>query len=161
MNKQTKIASVGASAMLSLIVLFGILGLFLVIPSIAADLVGNYSEYSGDQALIQVLLSAPVVITIAVFGQVIALLRMLARNNMLSYSAFKWVKGLGYSAATLAVSFGALFSFLLWKNTMPPSIGFVIIVLILFSSAVSLVTFSLLGLLKSATETKLDLEGVI
>lgn len=161
MNKQTKIASVGASAMLSLIVLFGILGLFLVIPSIAADLVGNYSEYSGDQALIQVLLSAPVVITIAVFGQVIALLRMLARNNMLSYSAFKWVKGLGYSAATLAVSFGALFSFLLWKNTMPPSIGIVIIVLILFSSAVSLVTFSLLGLLKSATETKLDLEGVI
>lgn len=161
MNKQTKIASVGASVMLSLIVLFGILGLFLVIPSIAADLVGNYSEYSGDQALIQVLLSAPVVITIAVFGQVIALLRMLARNNMLSYSAFKWVKGLGYSAATLAVSFGALFSFLLWKNTMPPSIGIVIIVLILFSSAVSLVTFSLLGLLKSATETKLDLEGVI
>ena len=111
--------------------------------------------------MIQVLLSIPTFIAIIIFCEIIFLLVLVRQNKMLTYSTFKWVRLLGYSAFTLAASFGSLIGYLDYKNTLPPGVAIVIIVLILFSLAVSLVTFSLLGLLRTATEAKLDLEGVI
>jgi hypothetical protein len=161
MGKAAKVASTSAIVALTLIIAFGVLGLLVVIPATAADLVQTFSDYSGDQNLIQVLLSIPTFIAITIFCEIIFLLVLLGQNKMLTYSTFKWVRLLGYSAFTLAASFGSLIGYLEYKNTLPPGVAIVIIVLILFSLAVSLVTFSLLGLLRTATEAKLDLEGVI
>lgn len=161
MGKAPKVASTSAIVALTLIIAFGVLGLLVVIPATAADLVQTFSDYSGDQNLIQVLLSIPTFIAITIFCEIIFLLVLLGQNKMLTYSTFKWVRLLGYSAFALAASFGSLIGYLEYKNTLPPGVAIVIIVLILFSLAVSLVTFSLLGLLRTATEAKLDLEGVI
>jgi hypothetical protein len=161
MGKAAKAASISAIVALTLIIAFGFLGLLFVIPATATDLVQTYSDYSGDQNVIQILLSVPTFMAIIIFGEIIFLLVLAGQNKMLTYSTFKWVRLLGYSALTLAVSFGSLFSYLGIKNTLPPGVAIVIIVLILFSLAISLVTFSLLGLLRTATEAKIDLEGVI
>jgi hypothetical protein len=161
MGKAAKAASISAIVALTLIIAFGFLGLLFVIPATATDLVQTYSDYSGDQNVIQILLSVPTFMAIIIFGEIIFLLVLVGQNKMLTYSTFKWVRLLGYSALTLAVSFGSLFSYLGIKNTLPPGVAIVIIVLILFSLAISLVTFSLLGLLRTATEAKIDLEGVI
>jgi hypothetical protein len=154
-------ASASAIMALTLIITFGFLGLLFVIPATTTDLVQTYSDYSGDHILIQILLSAPTVIAIMILGEIIFLLLLVRQNKILKYSTFKWVLLLGYTSATLAASFGALFGYLNLKNTLPPGVAIVILALILLSLAVALVTFSLLGLLRSATEAKLDLEGVI
>lgn len=161
MSKIARLAGTSAIIALALIIAFGLLGLLFVIPATTEGLVSTYSDYSGDQKVIQVLLSVPVALSIMIFSEIIFLLMRVGQNKMLTYAAFKWVRLLGYTAATLAVSFGALFGYLSFKNTLPPAVAIVILVLISFSLAVSLVTFSLLGLLRSATEAKLDLEGVI
>ena len=160
-NNSAKLAGATAVVALSVIAAIGVLGLVFVIPATAQELARTYSEYAGDRNTIQLLLSVPTAITIVIFGEIIYLLVLVSRGKMLSFSTFKWVRLLGYSAAILAVSFVGLFGYLNYKNTLPPSIALAICVLMLFSAAVSLVTFSLLGLLKSATEAKLDLDGVI
>ena len=161
MIKAARLANTSAITALALIIAFGILGLVFAIPATAAGLVRTYTDFSGDKDLIQILLSIPTAIAILIFCEIIFLLLLVSQNKMLTHSAYKWVRVLGYTTATLAVSFGLLFSYLSFKATLPPGIAIVILVLILFSLAVSLVTFSLLGLLRTATEAKLDLEGVI
>jgi hypothetical protein len=161
LKKVSNLAIASAITALAMIIAFGFLGLLFIIPAMTADLVQTYSDFDGDQGFIQALLSIPTGIALIIFAEIIQLLLLVRKNKMLTNATFKWVLLLGYTSATLAGSFGAIFGYLNFKNTLPPGVAIAIVVLILFSLSVSLVTFSLLGLLRTATEAKLDLEGVI
>jgi hypothetical protein len=80
---------------------------------------------------------------------------------MFSVSAQKWVRLLSYNASALAVSFLVILVWLNLKNTLPPAVGIVLVVGFILPLAVALVTRTLLVLLKQATASSEELEGVI
>ena len=159
--KVSKLSGYAAIATLALLILLTTVGLVFVVPAISQGLVTEFSEYANDRWAIQGLLSVPVALTAFTFAEIIYLLRLLNTSEILSDSAFKWVKLLAFTTLALAVSILMIFIWLMGKNTLPPAVAIVLIGSFLLAQAVSFVTFSLLGLLKKATRATQDLEGVI
>lgn len=150
-----------ASVVLWVLVLIGFAFHFAFVPALSHGINQEFEEFANDRWLIQGLITAPVI-----FGQIllliiIFLLRRIRAEQMFSTSVYKWVRLLAVDALALAASFVTIFVWLNIKNTLPPAIGIVLLVAILLSLAVSLVTASLLGLLKKATDVSQELEGVI
>lgn len=148
------------SSLLALTAL-GVLGFTILIPAISAGLVNQFSEYSEDALTIQTLLTIPAVISTLVLIEVFILLGLISKKAMFTVSVYKWVRLLGLSTLLLSASISIVGVWLDFKNTLPPSVMFIILVGSLTALTVSLVTFSLLNLLKEAVAAKSELEGVI
>ena len=133
----------------------------LAIPLLALGLANEFSEYARDVTVITALLGTPVVLTISLLAVILVLLRRIRIDRMLTKSAQAWVRVLSYNALALAGSFALIITWLSLKNTLPPSVGIVLLIGVFLPLAVALVTRSLLGLLQRATDASEELEGVI
>jgi hypothetical protein len=160
MKKLERAVRVGA--IISIWVLMAIGALVLVaVPFLSSSLVTSYSEYANDFWIITGMLVIPVLLAEALLSIILVLLRRIRVDQMFSVSAQKWVRLLSYNAATLSVSFLVILVWLNLKNTLPPAVGIVLIVGFILPLAVALVTRTLLVLLKQATASSEELEGVI
>lgn len=131
------------------------------IPFVATALVKEFGEYASDFGTITTLLMIPDSLAIALLVVILVLLRRIRVDQIMTPSTYKWVRALTYVSAALALSFVAIFGWLIYKNTLPPSVAIVLILGVLLPLAVSLVTRTLLGLLQKATQATEELEGVI
>lgn len=155
-----KVTFLAKLSLLALIIL-GVFGITFLIPAISNGLVSEYSEFSQDTHTIQTLLTIPAVLSTFVLLEIFVLVGLINKQAMFSVSVYKWVRALGFSALILSGSISVIGFWLDFKNTLPPSVFFVILAGALIALAVSLVTFSLLNLLKDAVAAKSELEGII
>jgi len=150
-----------ASAILWVLSGFGLLGIFILIPVLSAELSDQYVEYRGDKISIQLILSFLTACIVAVTVIIALLLRKVKQGNLLRESSKPEVRALSITFFTLAISIIILFVWLSNQNTMPPGL-----VLILFggfavSVAAGLTTRSLSGVLVEAISNREELEEVI
>ncbi|MEO0024274.1 MAG: hypothetical protein RL196_715 [Actinomycetota bacterium] len=143
------------------IVLAGLLTQLFALPQVSESLSEQYQEYSRDKFFIQTLLTLIVFIGQISLGFIILLLRKVRHQKLLSEGTLKWVKALATSLAAVAGAFGVLICWLMSKNTLPPSLAAVLLLAILLSATMALITLALKGVLQSAIETHLELDGVI
>ena len=141
--------------------LAGLLAVSLLVPQVSLELASRYSEFSNDGLTIRVLLTIPIVISIAIFLEVLYLQRLVHRDQMLSQRTYKWVRLLEITPLGLAASFVLILLWLSSKQALPPFYLFALISLSIFCLAVSMVTSSLLGLLRRATMASEELAGVV
>lgn len=147
--------------LLTLLALAGLLAITFLVPQVSLELSNRYSEFSNDGVAIRVLLTMPIVISIAVFLEVMYLQRLVHLDRMFSSRVHKWVTLLTVTPLVLAASFVFLGLWLSWNQALPPFYFFTIATLSVFSLAVSMVTHSLMGLLRRATSAAEELEGVV
>lgn len=160
MTTLEKITRIGAIVVIWALMLGGVL-VALAVPIISTALVVQYAEYEYDFWVITGMLEAPVAIAVTMLVIILVLLRRIRIDRMLTETSFKWVRALSYDAFFLAVSFAVILIWLNIKNTLPPLVGIALILAIFLPLAVSLVTRTLLGLLKKATAASVELEAVI
>lgn len=146
---------------LILLALAGLFAIFILVPQLSLELASRYSEFSNDEPIVRVILTVPIVISIAVFLEVMYLQRLVHLDRMFSPRVYKWVKLLTITPLALAASFFLIGLWLSWNQTLPPFYLFAIVALSVFSLAVSMVSNSLLGLLRCATSASEELEGVV
>jgi len=139
----------------------GLLSAFFLVPQVSHDLAYRYSEFAGEELLIQIVLTIPILISIAIFLEIMHLQRLVHRNHMFSPSVHKWVRLLVITPFGLAASFVLLLIWLSSKQALPPFYFFALATLSVFCLAVSMVTSSLLGLLQRATLDSEELAGVV
>jgi hypothetical protein len=161
MSGLEKITYLIGSAILWILVVLGVFALVTLIPANSVSVQNTYAEFANEAAVIQCILSLPVLIGQAIILEIIYLLRLVQKDQMFTDAAFEWVKALALSAFALAVSIGVITTWLLSKNTLPPFVGMVLATSFLLALAVGLVVISLHGLLKRATQAAQELEGVI
>lgn len=161
MNTIERFSYTLGSALLWLIFALGGLVTVVIVPIISNELTLTYSEYTNDRAVIQIMLTMPVVLGMVIVLAVLLLLRLIHKDRILSVSAYKWVRGLSFSAFGLAASLFAIGSWLNFKNTLPPLIAITLTAGALVALAVGFVTLTLMSLLKRATTAIEELEGVI
>jgi hypothetical protein len=160
MTTLEKITRIGAIVVIWVLMLGGVLGA-LAVPVLSAALTIQYAEYANDFWVITVMLEAPVAIAVTLLAIILVLLRRIRIDRMFTATSFKWVSALSYDALVLAVSFAVILIWLNIKNTLPPLVGMALLLAIVLPLAVSLVTRTLLGLLKKATAASVELEAVI
>lgn len=161
MTNNSRLPRILANGILWALIVLGFAIHFTFVPVISQSLATVYTEFANDQLLIAILLATPVALGQVMLFLIFALLRRIHSDRMLTPQAFKWVRFLIADAYALAGSGIALWAWLAIKNTLPPSIFATLLVCTLLALAVALVTTSLLGLLKNATEAKRELEDVI
>lgn len=147
--------------LLSALVGAGVLAATVLVPQVSLDLGRRYSEFSNQQSQIQLLLTLPILISIAVFLVVMHLQRLVHRDHMFSPSVYKWVRLIVVGALGLAGSFVVLIVWLTYRQALAPFFFLTLVALSVFCLAVAAVTSSLLGLLRRATLTSEELEGVV
>jgi hypothetical protein len=131
------------------------------LPFAVSALVSEYADYANDFGTITILLVVPILLAESLLTIVLVLLRRIRADRMFSISAQGWVRALAYNAGALSVSFALILAWLNIKNTLPPIVGLVLLIGIVAPLAVSLVTRSLLVLLKRATSASEELQGVV
>jgi hypothetical protein len=146
---------------LIMLTLAGLLAVSLLVPQVSLELTSRFSEFSNDEITIRTLLTLPIVISIAVFLEVMYLQRLVHRDHILSPSMYKWVRLLVVTSLGLAGSFVLILLWLGSKQALPPFYLFALVALTIFCLAVSMVTRSLLGLLQRATLASEELAGVV
>jgi len=161
MTRTQRITYLFGSITLWTLVLFGLVGVTLVVPIVSDSLAKQFTEYSNERWTIQALLSGPVILGIFLILEILLLLKLAKSNEMFSKSVFKWVRLLAGTGLALAASIAAIGIWLSYKNTLPPFVFLILVGSFLLVAAVSLVTMTLFGLLKRATSVTEELEGVI
>jgi hypothetical protein len=146
---------------LFMLTLAGLLAVSLLVPQVSLELASRFSEFSNDELTIRTFLTLPIVISIAVFLEVMHLQRLVHRDHILSPSMYKWVRLLVITSLGLAGSFVLILLWLSSKQALPPFYLFALVALTIFCLAVSMVTRSLLGLLQRATLASEELAGVV
>lgn len=154
-------AFVAAHIVLGLLLFAGVSGLVVIVPALAAELVGRYSEYESDFIILIALLGLPLLIGLATLGLILVLLRRIRLDRLLAPASYGPIRWLVLASALLAGSFVLIGVWLAMKNTLPPVIAIVLAVFALVSLAVSLVTNVLFGLLKQAVAHSDELREVI
>ena len=144
-----------------ILILIGLGGLVVLVPTLASELSGEFSEYRGDFLILVFLLGVPVVISLGILGLILLLLRRIRLDRMLTEASYNPIRWLVRLAASLAGSFVLIGVWLSIKNTLPPVIAIVLAVFALISLAVALVTNVLFGLLKQAVAHSDELREVI
>ena len=144
-----------------ILLLLGLLIETVAIPLVSAELSTQYEEYSGDQVLIQLMLTSIVLAAQVSLLVVVGLLRRIRAGRLFNGKTFRWVWGLVFSFTLLAANFAILLGWLMSENTLPPSLFVALFVAILLSVTVALVTLVLRGVLSSAIDTQIEMEGVI
>ena len=150
-----------AYSVLWLLLLVGVGGLVVIVPALAAELVGRYSEYRGEFVVVLILIGIPVLLGMSILGLVIALLEKIRTGSMLNQQSYGLIRALIVSTATLAGSFVLIGVWLSLKNTLPPIILIILVLLTLISLAVSLVASILFSLLRQAVDDTQELSEVI
>lgn len=150
-----------AYGVLWLLLLVGVGGLVVIVPALAAELVGRYSEYRGEFVVVLILIGIPVLLGMSILGLVIALLEKIRTGSMLNQQSYGLIRALIGSTATLAGSFVLIGVWLSLKNTLPPIILIILVLLTLISLAVSLVASILFSLLRQAVDDTQELSEVI
>jgi len=161
MKKNSRTLFFIAGAMIWLLQLLGIAIHIFAIPAVSQSLSNEFVEYSGDALTIQFLLSGIVALGQIVLAIVWVLLRRVVNQTLLAPSSSTWVRYLSIAAFALASVLLALMIWLITQNTLPPFVSAGLLTGMLISSIVGLVTASLNGVLKDATEARLELESVI
>lgn len=144
-----------------LLTLMGVASIPLAVPQLSNALASRYSEFAGEALTIQILTTIPILLTIAVFIEVIYLQRLVHSDRMFTPKAFKWVRLLAITPLALGSSFILLGTWLALKQALPPAVFLALSALTIFCLAVSMITFSLLGLLRHATSASEELDGVV
>lgn len=157
LEKGTHVAAI--AAIWTLMLLGGLVSISL--PFAVSALVSEYADYANDFGTITILLVVPILLAESLLTIVLVLLRRIRADRMFSISAQGWVRALAYNAGALSVSFALILAWLNIKNTVPPIVGLVLLIGIVAPLAVSLVTRSLLVLLKRATSASEELQGVV
>ena len=161
MKKNSRTMFLVAGSMIWLLQILGIMIHIFAIPVVSESLSKEFVEYSGDGPAIQLLLSGLLAAGQIALAIVWVLLRRVAKQTLLVKSSSTWVSALSVTAFGLAAIFLALMIWLILQNTLPPFVSAGLLTGILISSIVGLVTASLNGVLKDATEARLELESVI
>jgi hypothetical protein len=159
-NKLEKASHLGAISVIWILMLLGVL-VSIAVPFVAAEFVNEYNDYANDFWVIAGLLFIPIVLAESLLAIILVLLRRIRVDQMFSPIAHKWACALSYNAGALSASFVLILIWLNIKNTLPPIIGLVLVIGVFAPLAVSLVTRSLLVLLKRATHASEELEGVV
>ena len=157
----TKVMFALAGSMIWMLQILGIAIHIFAIPVVSESLSKEFVEYQGDRPTIQLLLSGLVAAGQIVLAIVWVLLRRVTRNTLLVKSSSAWVTALSGCAFGLAVLLLALMIWLIAQNTLPPFVSAGLLTGMLVSSIVGLVTASLNGVLKEATDARLELASVI
>ena len=131
------------------------------IPQISQSLANTFTEYSSSQVLIQVMMSSLLAVGQVVLAIIWLLMRRVNRNQLLEEQSSNWVSALSAGSFTLGALFASLMGWLISKNTLPPFLAIGLLIAIAVSCIVGLVSASLNGVLKQATQAQLELEGVI
>ena len=161
MNTIERFSYIVGSALLWLIFAMGGLVAAVIVPILSIDLTKTYGEYANDRAVIQFLLTTPVLAGMLIVLSVLLLLRLVHNDRILSVSAYKWVQALSISSFGLAIALLAIGFWLNAKNTFPPLVGVILATGSLLALAVGFVTLTLRSLLKRAITAIEELEGVI
>ena len=161
MNTLERLSYLIGSILLWLLFGMGALAAAFIAPAISESLTRTYSEYANDRLVIQLLLTTPVVLGMLIVLAVLLLVRLVHKDQIMSMSAYKWVRALTLTAFGLAASLLAIILWLNSKNTLPPLVGAVLVTATLLALAVGFVTLTLTSLLKRATTAVEELEGVI
>ena len=161
MNTIERLSYLLGSILLWLLFGMGALAAAFIAPAISESLTRTYSEYANDRLVIQLLLTTPVVLGMLIVLAVLLLVRLVHKDQIMSISAYKWVRALALTAFGLAASLLAIILWLNSKNTLPPLVGAVFVTGTLLALAVGFVTLTLTSLLKRATTAVEELEGVI
>ena len=151
---------IGTILVIGVLMMIGLL-VSVVVPFVASGLVDEYSEYANDFWVILGMLFAPTILAESLLVIILVLLRRIRVDQMFSNASHKWVVSLSYNAAALSATFVVILVWLSIKNTLPPVIALLLLIGIFLPLAVSLVTRSLLVLLKRATAKSEELEGVV
>lgn len=160
MTQSENTTRIAAILVIWILMFFGVLTL-IAVPSIASALVAEYSEYTNDFWVITGMLLAPTLLAQSLLIIILVLLRRIRVDQMFSVAAHRWVRALSYNAAALSATFAVILVWLNIKNTVPPTIGLVLLIGFFLPLAVALVTRTLLVLLKKATAASEELEGVV
>ena len=150
-----------AQGLIWLLIGMGLFAEILAIPQVSVGLEQRYSEYNGDAALIQSMLTGLVLLGQLGLVLVILLLRRINSKQLLDVHSVKWVNGLISSSLGLSIVFVALLIWLSLENTMPPGLGILLLVAVFGSLALALITQSLKGVLLGAIDAQDELTGVI
>lgn len=161
MNKLDKVVFGSGYAILGLLMAFGLGVTLVVVPAMVDSLIRTYPEFSEDRFTLSLLLTVPLVIGEALVAEVALLLRLVHKDRMFSERVHKWVSLLAWTSFALAISIASIGFWLAANDTLPPIVLLTIVGLTLLVAAVSIVTRSLLVLLRRATAAAVDLEGVI
>jgi len=161
LKKNSRTMFLVAGSMIWLLQILGIMIHIFAIPVVSESLSKEFVEYSGDGPAIQLLLSGLVATGQIALAIVWVLLRRVTKQTLLVKSSSTWVLALAGTAFGLAAIFLALMIWLILQNTLPPFASAGLLTGILISSIVGLVTASLNGVLKDATEARFELESVI
>ncbi|MCX8529103.1 MAG: DUF2975 domain-containing protein [Rhodoluna sp.] len=161
MYKRSRIPVAFTIFTIAILLFIGFLLEFFVIPINAQSLQAKYVEYEGD---------APAIIAILIglvfFGQVTlvsiaVLLRRIDHGTLLSRPSLRLVSILMYALWCLGATFVTLLVWLIFQNTLPPTVHLGIWVGILLASTCALVVKTLRAVLHEAIDHKTELESVI
>jgi len=103
----------------------------------------------------------PVLLTLSLLAIILILLRRIQTDQILSSATNKWVKAFTAIAGLLALHFVLIGIWASSKNSLHQPTTFILILMFIISLAISLVSGSLLGLLKKATSSNEKLEVVV
>lgn len=150
-----------ATLVIWLLITFGMLLHFLLIPMLSLELPASYIEFRGDGVLIQLLLSSITLATQMTLLSIYLLLRRIIKGELISVISVKWVNVLAGSAFAFTGLLVALLSWLTSQEAAGPAIAFGLIGGILIGATVTLVTLSLKFVLQDAIANHQELEAVI
>lgn len=131
------------------------------LPQISESLAQQYSEYSSDRTVIQVMLSSIVTVAQIVLALIWLLLSRIRTRTLIAQNTLKWVTTLAASLFVAAAAFSFLLAWLIAKDTLPPGLAAVLMLATLVSFTVAMVTISLKAVLREAVSTHLELQAVI
>lgn len=143
-----------------LLISFGFLLHLIFIPILSSELPRTYTEFQGDEFIIQTLLSSITLAGQLALLSVSLLVSRIANANLIAETSLKWVNVLAGSSISLAVLFVLLLSWLTNQQATGP-VAFALIGGSLVAGVISMVTLSLKYVLRSAIKNEQELEAVI
>jgi hypothetical protein len=161
MHKLTNASVRFASVIIWLLQGVGLLSITVLIPTLSQELAQRYEEYTGDQFLIQSLLSCIVIAGQLTLGAIAWLLMRVKKSKLLDSRSSQAVRFLMGSLFAVSGLLAALLTWLIVKNTLPPSLLVGLSVSILLSAAAGFVVAALNRVLREATNARIELESVI
>jgi len=162
MRLNSKALVVRTAMVLTFFLILMVLYISLAVPLVITPrLVNYYDAFTNDWVTTNFMFESPVLLTLSLLAIILILLRRIQTDQILSSATNKWVKAFTAIAGLLALHFVLIGIWASSKNSLHQPTTFILILMFIISLAISLVSGSLLGLLKKATAANEELEGVV
>ena len=162
MRSNNKTLVVRSAMVLTFSLLLMVLLILFAVPMVITPrLVNYYDAFANEYVITNLMFESPVLLTLSLLGIILLLLRRIQTDQILSSATNKWVKAFTAIAGFLALHFVFIGIWASSKNSLHQPTTFILILMFIISLAASLVSGSLLGLLKKATAANEELEGVV